>query len=167
MEAMKNTLSALFALAFCVSLASAAETPETIHFGGLQAFDAASLLPQKAFKASKYVRLSGSVNLSGTAFVSQGSNYLHATMTGSTNLSGEGYQTGYVSIHENISSFTTGNYVNAWVQVNAYVSVYKNGKYVGSTYARGSVPVNGWISGGFAHLNGYGTLSCELFVQED
>ncbi|HAH06240.1 MAG TPA: hypothetical protein DCM05_06885 [Elusimicrobia bacterium] len=164
---MKNTLSLLSALAFCVSLCSAAETPEKIRFAGLQGFDAASILPQKAFKASKYVRLSGSVNLSGTAFVSEGSNYLHATLTGSTNLSGDGYQTGYTHITENLSSFTTGNYVSAYVQVNAYVSVYKNGKYVGSTYARGSVPVNGWLNGGFTHLSGFGTLSCELFVQED
>ena len=52
------------------------------------------------------------------------------------------------------------------MHVSANVQVYKDGRYVGSTYAQGSVNVSGWKTGDWVNLSGFGTLTGDIFVQE-
>ncbi|MCX5787351.1 MAG: hypothetical protein NTX64_02410 [Elusimicrobia bacterium] len=154
------------ALILFVSLSQAAETPESISFSGAQGFQALSDFKPIHIKSSRYVHLSGSINLSGNTFVPQNTSYAYVNLSGSTNLTGDGYQTGYTTVNQSVSIWVNSNYVSQFVQVNVNVQVYKDGRYVGSTYAQGSVNVSGWKSGDWINLSGFGTLNGNILVQE-
>ena len=124
------------------------------------------LLRSRGIPEARRIQASGSINLNGTAYVPANTNYAYVNVSGSTNLTGDGCQTGYTTVTQSVSVWVNGNYVSQFVQVNAYVSVYKNGRYVGSTYAQGSVNVSGWNNNGWINLSGFGTLSANILVQD-
>ena len=165
---MKNVLSFLGTLALCVSFCSAAGTPESIRFSGAEGFQKLSEFKPIKAKTSRNIHLSGSINLNGSGYVPVNPSYATITLNGSTNLSGpDGYQSGYTTVNQSVSIFLNGDFVSQWVQISTRVSIYKSGRYVGSTYAQGSVHVTGWNSNGWLNLSGFGTLTGDIMVQED
>ncbi|MFA6028902.1 MAG: hypothetical protein WC969_03505 [Elusimicrobiota bacterium] len=163
---MKSLLATTSLVLFGVACACALETPESIRSAGTSGFAVAEVSPQPALKTSRHVRVSGTLSLNGSGYVPQ-SNYANVSVSGSVDARGEGgYATGYTTVTQTLSFFVNGNFVTQWVNVNAYVSVYKDGRFVGSTYLNGSVLLTGWKNGDWLHLNGSGAVAGDLFVQE-
>jgi len=57
-------------------------------------------------------------------------------------------------------------YVFQTVNPNLYVTFYRDGKIVGSTYMNGSISVNGWPSSNFFSLSGSGYLNGSIYVED-
>lgn len=165
------------ACAFCAGSLSAAEFKP----------DSADALPQLAAAAPKaeipavpaparartgqYVQVSAYVSLNGNGFLPAGPNGGFTTV----NL------TGWATFRDLSGKITSNNtYINAsaslWVRPNqyvfqsvnpaVYVTLYRDGKIVGSANVSGSVPVSGWPSSSFFSLSGSGQLSGSLFVED-
>ncbi|MBI4678355.1 MAG: hypothetical protein HY748_12310 [Elusimicrobia bacterium] len=115
------------------------------------------------------LRLSGHVWLRGNAFVPQGSSFASVHMTGSTTLYDQNGKplSGYVTVSDTVSVFMGGSdYVSAWARPYAYVSIYDNGRYLGSTRVDGSMMVTGWNRNGWLDLSGSGTVGGTLTYTE-
>ncbi|MBI5243559.1 MAG: hypothetical protein HY922_07725 [Elusimicrobia bacterium] len=165
---MKNALALVGTLALCVSLCSAAQTPESIRFSGAEGFQKLAQFKPLALKTSQYVRLSGNVTLNGSTHVPQNSHYAYVTLSGWTNITGgDRYQSGTTNVSQSVSIWLNGNYVSQWVQVNVHVNIYKDGRYVGSTYVQGSVHVSGWNNNGWVNLSGSGTLTGDILAEQN
>ncbi|MFH2202417.1 MAG: hypothetical protein ABIJ96_04845 [Elusimicrobiota bacterium] len=168
---MKQIIAAALVLAICLGPAQALETPEAISVENSLGFQTAvPNLKRFKFAGSQYVHLSGNLSLRGNEYLHQETGYVSVTLSGSTSLFGSGgVSAGNVRINERVSIYLRegSNYISESVQVSEYVSVYKNGRYVGSTHVTGTIRVSGWLSGKWLRLDGSGTISGSLFVQDD
>jgi hypothetical protein len=122
-----------------------------------------------AFKAARPVRISGHVNLNGHAFVHEGQNNAHVNFTGWANFrSDDGtIQSGSTSISHTEFVWVHSDHVTAHVRPWVHVSLYRNGKYLGSARLDGTIFVSGWRNGSTLHMNGSGTLSTTVWIDED
>ncbi|OIO10242.1 MAG: hypothetical protein AUJ52_04715 [Elusimicrobia bacterium CG1_02_63_36] len=164
---MKNTLfAALTALVLSTSAYSAA--PDSIE--SLRATAAAPVVSpfRRAFKASRFLSLSGWVTLRGNASVREGATFLSVPVSGNTTLYGSGARTGTVWINKTVMVrlYPGQTFVNETVPIYEYVPVYDGGRYVGSTNVSGSVRISGTLSGSWLQLSGSGNLSGTLFVND-
>ncbi|MDE2290953.1 MAG: hypothetical protein KGL53_02625 [Elusimicrobia bacterium] len=158
---------ALALLAVLTLPVSAAPALEAVSAGAAAALTRP--LHIKAFKAQRNVSLSGSVRLSGSAFVPQGGNFVTVFLNGDVQVSGDGGQVqGSGSVSQSVSLFINpgSNYVSQFVYVNPSVSLYQNGAYVGTTTLSASVLVSGWVNGGWVQLDGSGNASGSAFIQD-
>lgn len=131
------------------------------------AFDA---LPTfQAFKAARPVRISGHVSLNGHAFVNEGSNYAHVNFNGWADFrSDDGtIRSGSTSIHHTEMVWVHGDHVTAHVRPWVHVSLYRNGKYLGSARLDGTIFVSGWKNGPSLNMSGSGILSTTVWLNED
>ncbi len=156
----------------CVTLAASASTPEslrTFSMTGLQ--QALKLKPKGAFKAGRNVRISGNVRLSGSAYAGRGqTRYVSIYIDGWASVRGaDGVQSGQFRVSERVGVWVREGvqHVSEYVRVNQNVSIYKDGKYVGSTYVGGSIYVSGWKNGDWLRLSGSGSLSGSIFVRDE
>ncbi len=160
---MRNTLLALLVLPIFAAPAASASIE------GLRSAAALSVpKTQKRFKASRYVSLSGWVNLRGNAHIPEGATYVRIDLSGNTRLNGSGASTNTVWVRESVNIFLREGqtFVNETVQVSEYVSVYDRGRYVGSTRVSGSVRVSGTITGNWLRLSGSGNIRGSMFVRD-
>ncbi|MFA6004744.1 MAG: hypothetical protein WC881_11835 [Elusimicrobiota bacterium] len=116
--------------------------------------------------AKAVVPVYGSVHLSGTAFVPRVPGYARIELRGNATLTDATGQIRsqftWITVAGDI--YVSGGFVSAWARPNTQVHFYKNGKYAGSAWIRGDVPVNGWVSGNWLNLSGFGQLSGQLIA---
>ncbi|MFA5139718.1 MAG: hypothetical protein WC728_10840 [Elusimicrobiota bacterium] len=150
----------------CAVFVQAAETPESARSSSELQYSGA-----QPYKASQYVSLRGDVDLRGFAFVPQGSSFVSVNLSGNANVSSlDGrIRSNYAPVSQHASLFISQgqNHVSQYVHVNTTVSLYKDGRYVGSAPVSGSVYVSGWLSGNSLNLSGRGSVNGSVFVQED
>lgn len=117
---------------------------------------------------TRVIRLSGNLHLSGSAHVPQGSSFVHINMSGWATLRDQDGRMVDGSIHFSETGFyhVTGSHVSGWARPSAVVSLYENGKFLGSTRIDGSIHVSGWNSNGWVNLSGSGQVSGSLYVQD-
>ena len=121
-------------------------------------------------KLGKYITLQGYVTLQGGLWVPQNGGYATTYLNSWVQLrdyTGK-YQTNneYVNVHAGFW-VKPDQYVWQTVYPRIYVTVYRDGKMVGSTYTDGSISVSGWASGSYMRLSGSGYMSASLYVQEE
>ncbi len=166
---MKQIIAFLLSLGLVAAPAHALETSESLKIKSAVSLDR---LPKfkAAFTGSRYVRLSGNLNLRGSEYLREGSNYISMNLSGTAFLyGGSGLRASSVRVDERISFYLREgqNYVSESVRVSERVSVYKNGRYVGTTTVTGTIRVTGWVSGNWLRLDGSGRISGGIFVRED
>lgn len=118
---------------------------------------------------SQYISLSGYVSLRGSGFMPNNGGYTSIYMSGSFTMSDiySGVTTNTVYLNENVSFWANENqYINQTVYITKYVSLYKDGRYVGSTNISGSISVSGWPSSNYLNLNGSGYLRGSFYLNE-
>lgn len=178
---MKKILSVLILSVFAASAATAAGEAE---FGRglavLKAEIAAGApgleLPEPGLKAvivregtREYVRVSGYVSLSGSAFMPQDGGYASFSFSGYTTVRDSSGRVTSNSVR--ISSYEgiwlrPGQYVHHSVRPNVSVTLYKDGQYAGSTYVSGYISVSGWPSSSYVTLNGSGYVEGSLYITD-
>jgi hypothetical protein len=148
--------------------AAAANTLEAAKAAPL--FSAELALPaRKAFKAQRNIFLNGDVHLSGNGFVPQNGGFVSIPLSGSIRVSGDGGKVrGDGMVNEYVSVWVRegSNYVSQFVTVNANVSLYDGGRYVGTANVHGSVMVSGWANGSWLRLDGSGSVNGSAFVND-
>ena len=182
---MKNLLSAITALLLAAP-ALAAPSLESAQAAALKSFAMPTLklsfqkgakvkdaVPGKAVaaakaKASSTVRVSGHIYFNGSGYVSHTPGYISLHMNGSANLCDSTGQvcSGYTTVTTWANVFVNGSHVSDWLRPNVSVSFYKGGRYVGSGYVTGSIPVSGFVNGNWVHLSGSGYLDGNIVVNE-
>lgn len=125
----------------------------------------------EATRVGRYVSVSGNISLSGNGFV-PGQNGGFATVS----------MTGWLTVRDVTGRITSNNtYVNKMVSLwvypnqhvfqtvwlNEFVQLYRAGKPLGSTSVTGSVSVSGWPSGSSLWLNGSGSVSGTIYVEDE
>jgi len=168
---MKTLVLLVLSIVVALPAGAAAKSAEGLSGLSITAFNQLSNFKAK-HKSQRHVRLSGDVSLRGSTYVREGDNvYVHVYLDGNTNISGDGgrIQSGYTSIRANEGIWVRkgSSYVSTWVRVNEYVSLYKDGKFVGSTYVSGSIHVSGWKSGSWLRLDGRGQLAGSIYLDVD
>ena len=161
---MTRTLALLAVLS---APAHAAASLEAAHAASAAAIAAPA--PTKAFKAQRHVTLNGQARLSGTGFVQQHGGFVSVPLNGDVRVSGDvGQVTGNGSINQHVSLWIHpgSNYVSQFVSFTANVSLYKQGRYVGTAMVSGSVMVSGWANGSFLRLDGTGSASGSAFIDD-
>lgn len=175
---MKKILLALVPGFFAVSLYAAPKVSPDYGFNtGLNAVTVAAPAvevpaagaPVQA-KGGHYAQVSGYVNLTGNGFL-YGTNASYTSVT----------LTGWASFRDSSGEVTCNNtYINTmasmWITPNQYVfqtvrpSVYAQcsykGRPAGSVNMSGSVSVSGFPSGNYVSLNGSGSLTGSLYVED-
>jgi len=163
---MKGKGSLVLSVVFCAVLVRAAETPESVRSSSELAFSGA-----QPYKASQYVSLRGDVDLRGWAVVSEGSSFVSVNLNGNADVSSLDGQirSNHAPVSQHASLFLGPNqsYVSQSVNVNVTVSLYKNGRYVGSAPVSGSVRVSGWRNGNSLNLSGRGPVTGSVFVRDE
>lgn len=146
-------------------------TPEAVSLSGVGAFKRIAMKAAKPFTAKKHVSLQGRINLRGSGYVGNGSRWLSVTLDGYTTIDGDGGKitTGHTRISHRETFFLSPGqrHVYRSVRVSAYVNLYRDGKYIGSTNVSGYIPVSGWINGSWVNLSGYGSLTGSVFVRDE
>lgn len=160
---MQNTLFALV-LTAVLSAPAASASLEGVRAGAVLAAPVA----RQSFKASRFISLSGWVNLRGNTFVREGDGFVRIDLSGNTTLHGSGASTGTIWVRHSANIYLRKGqtFVNETVSVSEYVSVYDRGRYVGSTHVSGTVRVSGTLSGNWLNLSGSGNLRGSLFVRD-
>lgn len=156
----------LAVLAVLALPAQAAPSLEAAH-AAAGAFEAP--VPVKAFKAQRNVSLSGDARLSGTGWVPQNGGFVTVFLNGSVQVSGDGGRVqGNGPVNQSVSVWVQNhtNYVSQFVTVNTSVSLYENGRYVGTASVYGSFMVSGWANGGFLRLDGNGSVNGSAFISD-
>lgn len=130
-------------------------------------------VPFKPFKlANRHITLSGDAQLSGTGWINGGgggSTHVSVPLHGTVRVSGDGGKVqgnGSISGYASVWIHNGGGYVSDFVQYSASVSLYRDGRYVGTTTISGSVNVSGWASGSTLRLDGRGSASGSAFIPE-
>jgi hypothetical protein len=157
-------------LLFMTASSAVATPPEGLRGGASMEFGSAMDNAAPALKQSRYVRVSGNVRLSGSGFVSERGGYVWITVSGWASVNGpDGVQSGSFNVSERVGVYTSEhrNHYSEHVRINQYVSLYQNGKYVGSTYIGGSVYVSGWRSGSWLRMSGSGLVDGSFFLQDE
>lgn len=118
--------------------------------------------------ASRMIRLSGTLSLSGAVHVPNGSSWAWITLTGSTWLHDETGRslTGLVYFSDSQNFPLSGNHISGWARPSASVVVYDNGRYLGTIRVDGSIYVSGWSNGGWVNLSGSGQVSGTGWVSD-
>lgn len=118
--------------------------------------------------ATRYVRLSGHINLSGSAHVNNGSSNAYINFSGSTRIEGDNGKvtSGYVSISHSEFFWLNGNHVSGYARPNIAVSLYQDGKYIGQGRVSGSIHVSGWNNNGWVNLSGSGQLTGDVSITD-
>ncbi|HOJ85594.1 MAG TPA: hypothetical protein PK103_05890 [Elusimicrobiales bacterium] len=119
--------------------------------------------------SSKSVNLTGYLNLSGSVYVPNQNSYASGYVGGWLSLkdSTGKYYTNNTYINVNVNFYVNGSYVYVTVYPNQYLSVYKEGKYVGSVYINQSVSLSGWVSGNYVNLNGSSYISQFVYLSDE
>ena len=139
----------------------------------LRRYDATTVAPALGARvsrtASKYVTLRGFVSVSGQAFVSGQQGYVFITVTGDTQLQdNEGhYVSGMVTVSDSSGYYVSGNYLSGWPRPSATVTLYKGGRYLGTIRVDGSIPVQGFNSGGWVRVSGSGWVQGSGYINDD
>lgn len=180
---MKIIISLLFAAA-CAAPVSCGEllpASDAAFFSTLNGIKSAAvqaepvqIKPQKAEpvsrsgKAVRYVRVSGRVTLNGSAFVSEGSNFVSVNLSGFTNISDASGRitSGMVSVSHWSHLYISNSWVSDWVRPSFYVSFYENGRYIGNAQISGSFYVTGNVTGTWLYISGSGMIDGTLAVRE-
>lgn len=119
--------------------------------------------------AREYVRVSGHVSLSGSAWMPQDGGYASFNFSGyATVRDSSGRVTSNsvrISSHEGIW-LRPGQYVHHGVRPNVSVSLYKDGRYAGSTHVSGYISVSGWPSSNYVTLSGSGYVEGGLYLAD-
>lgn len=185
---MKRSILFPLVVSFLAASASALPTPEELRAAaGAALQDLAGFKPRVAvaFYAQQVdqpqaqppakqgqsvtLRLSGHVWLRGNAYVPQGSSFASVPVSGSTTLYDQNGRmlNGMVYVNDTVSVFLgAGDFVSAWARPYAYVSIYDNGKYLGSARIDGSINVSGWRRSGWLDLSGSGYVAGTLTYTE-
>ncbi len=133
-------------------------------------------LPEPQMKAvvvregnREYVRVSGYVSLSGSAWMPQDGGYASFNFSGYTTVRDSSGRVTSNSVR--VSSYEgiwlrPGQYVHHSVRPNVSVTLYKDGKYAGSTYISGYISVSGWPSSNYVTLNGSGYVEGSLYIAD-
>ncbi|TBR22400.1 hypothetical protein EPO15_08175 [bacterium] len=161
------TKTLLLAAALAVP-ASAAPSLEAVKAMPLLSAELA-LPARKAFKAQRNVSLYGDVRLSGNGFVPHNGGFVSIPLSGSIRVTGDGGKVrGDGMVNEYVSVWVRegSNYVSQFVTVNANVSLYDGGRYVGTANIHGSVMVSGWANGSWLRLDGSGSVNGSAFVSD-
>ncbi len=120
--------------------------------------------------ARKLVRISGNIRLAGTEYINDRDGFIYITLTDQVRLdSGFEYRTDTIWVRESVSFFIRKgqSYVSEYVRVSEWVSVYKNGRYVGRVNVTGTIRVSGWVNGSWLRLDGTGTLNGSFYANEE
>ena len=117
---------------------------------------------------NRYIRLSGYVNLTGSGFANAHWPFITLNVSGTTQLRDDSgrFLGGSVYLSDTVSCHAPSNYVTCWARPSAYVSVYDNGRYLGSVRVDGNITVSGWKSGNWVHVNGSGQVSGTGYIQD-
>ncbi len=117
---------------------------------------------------SQYISVSAYVNLSGSGFLSsQGRASVSFTDRVVFRDSSGQIASSRVYINERVSFWARDNHhVSQNVYINENVQLYKNGKYIGSLYIRGTIRVSGWPSSNHIRLSGSGYLRGGFYLEE-
>jgi len=162
------TKSLLLCVALSLPVAAAAPSLETAKSASLAALDAAAPA-RAAFKAQRHISLNGDVRLSGSGFVPQNGGFISVPLSGTIQVTGDGGKVrgdGHVNEYASVWVREGSNYVSQHVSVNASVSLYDGGRYVGTANVHGSVWVNGWANGSWLRLDGNGSVLGSAFVSD-
>ena len=139
--------------------------------GNIKTDKAEPIKPVKASpqKTGSYIRVSGSVSLSGSSFVPQGGGYTSVNMTGWASFRD---LTGRITSNSTCVNVMASvwihpnQYVSQTVRPDIYVQFYRDGKNIGSANLSGSINVSGWPSGSYISMNGGGDLSGDVYVED-
>ncbi|MFA5140381.1 MAG: hypothetical protein WC728_14205 [Elusimicrobiota bacterium] len=160
---MKTLLASLLASSFCL-----AQPPESVVSSNAGAFDSAVLFQSEQFKAQQRVNLYGNLRLEYRGWMfNNGLPYIDVTVSGVTNVTGAGVQTGSMTFSRTLRIWKNmGSYVSQFVQINETVNLYRNGQFVGTGTVGGSIRVAGYIQGQRIDISGSGALTGSGFVQQ-
>lgn len=168
-----------------ISASASAETLEAVRAAAQASFPFAGyreLLPDPALKpvqakpvppvnaaAARYVRVEGRIDLSGTVYVPKGTHFVSVSLSGSTDIqdSSGHIRSGYTSVHHTAHLYVNGSWVSDTARPSLYVSLYKDGRYIGSARVDGSIRVSGFVSGDWVRVSGWGTLSGDILVDDN
>lgn len=120
-------------------------------------------------RAGQYIQVSARVNLNATGFMPAAGGFTSFTFSNWVtfrDLSGR-ITSSRTYLHVPFSAWVYPNqhvFQNVWVS-GIYPQFYKDGKPLGSTHMSGFVTVSGWPGGNYVSLNGSGTLSGTLYVE--
>ena len=122
-----------------------------------------------ASTSSRHVRVSGEVRLSGTGIIPRGSSFATVHLTGSADFQDDTgrVRSGYTTVTYQANIHVNGSWVTDYIRPSVYVSFYRDGRYLGSAQMDGSVYVSGHVSHDMVSLSGSGTLSGNIWVNED
>lgn len=139
-----------------------------IILGAVLLLTQVSFLTSEETRESKSVMLSGYLSLSGSIYVPSQNSYASGYVNGWLSLrdsSGE-YYTNNTYLNVYVGFFVNSNYVYVTAYPNQYLTVYKNGKSVGSVYITQGVGLSGWLNGNFVNLNGSSYINQTAYVSE-
>ena len=138
----------------------------------LNRFDAKTGLPPAGAKVAKgtgkYITLRGFVSVSGQAYVSGQQGYVFITVSGDTQLQDNSghYVNGFVTVSDSSGYYVSGNYISGWPRPSATVTLYKGGRYLGTIRVDGSIPVQGYNSGGWGRVSGSGWVEGSGWIND-
>lgn len=115
--------------------------------------------PAATSARQRFIRLTGHVSLSGTGHAPGSTGFATITVSGWTTLTDQDGRTLSGSIHLSDTQtyhLTGSNHVSGWARPSARVSVYRNGRYLGSVFVDGSIYVSGFNNNGWVNLSGSG-----------
>lgn len=133
-------------------------------------------LPEPEFKAvivregtREYVRVTGYVNLSASAWMPQDGGYTSFNFSGYTTVRDSSGRVTSNSVR--ISSYEgiwlrPGQYISHSFRPSVSVSLYRDGSYVGSTTVSGYISVSGWPSSNYVTLNGSGYVEGSIYITD-
>ena len=116
---------------------------------------------------ARFIRLTGSVNLTGSASAPAGASFANVMVSGMTLLYDQDGRMveGFITVTDNVmASLAGGGMVTTFAHPYAYVAIYEGGKYLGMTRVDGTILVSGTANGGWLTLSGSGTVGGELYV---
>ncbi|MBI4051875.1 MAG: hypothetical protein HY400_05155 [Elusimicrobia bacterium] len=182
---MKKTILVIGAILLSSYAARAWQTSEQMRSGVGTAFHALSgfkprvstglkavqVQRDKSFRpktsGSKLIHLTGYTFVSGDAFVRRDDFYAMITVSGWARLQDQEGRTwdGWVRVSDTGFYYVGSGYVSGIARPYAYVSLYQDGKYLGTTSIEGSIYVSGFNTGGRVSLSGSGYVSGDLYVE--
>lgn len=124
---------------------------------------------RRVSRRSRYLRLSGHLYLSGSTFVPPGTAYATVTLTGWTTLSDQEGRliSGQAHFSDTSSYYVGSRHVSGYARPYTYVTLYRDGRWVGSVRVEGTILVSGFVNGNHLNLSGSGLVSGSAWVDEE